>query len=184
VKFVPLSLAGAFEVQLEPIEDDRGFNARAWCTQEFGSAALPTRIEQINIIRNSRAGTLRGMHWQVPPFAESKLFRVTRGAIFDVIVDLRRGSATYRQAYSTVLRDRDYRMLFVPEGFAQGFQTLEEDTELVYQVTAPHSHESGRGFRYDDPSFEIEWPLPIGAISERDASWAPYADTMAIDLGP
>ena len=122
------------------------------------------------------------MHWQVPPSAETKLFRVARGAIFDVIVDLRSGSTTYRRTYSTFLRDSDHRMLFVPEGFAQGFQTLEDDTEITYQVTAPYSPTLGRGFRYDDPAFDIDWPLPVSTISEKDTSWAPYDDTMAMTL--
>jgi dTDP-4-dehydrorhamnose 3,5-epimerase len=182
VRFIPLPLAGAFEVGLEPIEDERGLNVRAWCASEFGAASLPTRVEQVNIIRNHRAGTIRGMHWQVPPSAESKLFRVTRGAIFDAIIDLRRGSTTYRQTYSTILRDGDLRLLQVPEGFAQGFQTLEDHTEITYQVTAAYSPTEGRGIRYDDPAFEIDWPLPVTMISQRDTSWPSFDDTMAISL--
>ena len=167
----------------EPVEDERGFNARVWDASQFGERSLPSSVSQINIILSHRAGSLRGMHWQVPPMAESKLFRVTRGAIFDTIIDIRQGSPTYRQAYSTILRAGDYRMLFVPEGFAQGFQALEDDTELTYQVTAPYSPEHGRGFRHDDPAFEIDWPLEVTAMSDKDRSWPPFTDEMAVVLG-
>ncbi len=184
MEFIPLPLGGAFEIQIEPVEDERGFNARVWDASQFNERSLPGSVSQINIILSRRAGSLRGMHWQVPPMAESKLFRVTRGAIFDTIIDIRQGSPTYRQAYSTTLRAGDYRMLFVPEGFAQGFQALEDDTELTYQVTAPYSPEHGRGFRYDDPAFEIDWPFEVTVVSEKDRSWAPFTDAMAVPLGP
>jgi dTDP-4-dehydrorhamnose 3,5-epimerase len=182
VRFIPLPLGGAFEVLIEPVEDERGFNARVWDAEVFGEMSLPNWISQVNMIRSRHAGSLRGMHWQVPPVSESKLFRVTSGAIFDAIVDLRRGSPTYRQVYSTTLRAGEHRMLFVPEGFAQGFQALENDTEITYQVTAAYSPEHGRGFRFDDPAFAIPWPLEVTTVSEKDRSWPPFSDAMAISL--
>ena len=174
MKFTPLQLAGAWIIDLELIRDPRGFNARQWCATEFAERGLPTEIVQSNVISNGPCGTLRGFHYQVPPLADSKLFRVTRGAIFDVIIDLRSESATYRQWTSVELRADDYRMLFVPEGFAQAFQTLEDSTELIYQVSAFYSPEHGRGIRYDDPAFDIRWPLEVTAISENDRNWPDF----------
>jgi dTDP-4-dehydrorhamnose 3,5-epimerase len=171
LRFTPLPLEGAYVVTLEPISDKRGFNARAWCEREFAEAGLPTRTAQINIISNRLRGTLRGMHYQAPPMTESKLFRVTRGAIYDVIVDLRRGSPTCGQWTSVELHADRYQLLFVPERVAQGFQTLYDDTELTYQVSQFYSPEHGRGFRYDDPAFGIDWPLPVTEISEKDRAW-------------
>lgn len=171
MRFTPLPLEGAYHIALEPVADKRGFNARAWCEREFAEAGLPTRIAQINIIANRLRGTLRGMHYQAPPMTESKLFRVTRGAIYDVIVDLRPGSPTQGRWTSVELRADRYELLFVPEGFGQGFQTLEDDTELTYQVSAFYSPEHGRGFRHDDPAFGIDWPLPVSEISEKDRTW-------------
>jgi len=171
VKFTPLPLDGAYLVALEPVTDERGFNARAWCEREFTQAGLPTRIAQINIIVNRARGTLRGMHYQAAPMTETKLFRVTRGAIYDVIVDLRSSSPTCGEWTSVELAADRYEMLFVPEGFGQGFQTLTDDTELTYQVSQFYSPEHGRGFRHDDPAFAIDWPLPVSVISEKDRTW-------------
>jgi dTDP-4-dehydrorhamnose 3,5-epimerase len=176
MRFTELPLAGAFVVELEPIEDHRGFNARAWCAREFAEAGLNDRMVQTNVIFNPVRGTLRGFHYQEPPMAENKLFRVTRGGIHDVIVDLRPGSPTYRQWTSVELWARDYRMLYVPEGFGQAFQTLEDGTELTYQVSEFYSPDHGRGFRYDDPAFAVAWPLPVTEISERDRTWPDWKD--------
>lgn len=174
MRFLPLPLAGAYVIELEPVRDHRGFNARAFCAREFEAQGLCPRFVQTNIIANGPRGTLRGMHWQAPPAAEVKLFRVTRGAIYDVVVDLRPGSPTYAEWTSVELHARDYRMLYVPEGFGQGFQTLEDETELTYQVSAFYTPEAGRGFRPDDPAFGIRWPLPVSAISDKDRSWPDF----------
>ncbi len=174
MRFLPLPLAGAYVIELEPVRDHRGFNARAFCAREFEAQGLCPRFAQTNIIANGPRGTLRGMHWQAPPAAEVKLFRVTRGAIYDVVVDLRPGSPTYAEWTSVELHARDYRMLYVPEGFGQGFQTLEDETELTYQVSAFFTPEAGRGFRPDDPAFGIRWPLPVSAISDKDRSWPDF----------
>jgi dTDP-4-dehydrorhamnose 3,5-epimerase len=169
--FHPLKLEGAYLVELERIHDDRGFNARAWCEREFAAQGLSAPPRQTNIIANRAKGTLRGMHWQDPPRAESKLFRVTRGAIFDVIVDLRPASPTYGEWLGVELSAGAYTMLYVPEQFGQGFQTLTDDTELTYQVTEFYSPDHGRGFRWDDPAFGISWPLEVSVISEKDRGW-------------
>ena len=179
MRFEPLPLEGAVVVHLEPVADHRGENVRAWCAREFAAAGLPAAVAQVNLIRNGPAGTLRGMHWQDPPATEAKLFRVTRGAIHDVIVDLRPESRTYLRSTSVVLRADEDRLLLVPERFAQGFQTLEDRTELTYQVTAPYTPGLGRGFRYDDPFFALEWPLPVTAVSDKDRSWPDFAPASA-----
>jgi dTDP-4-dehydrorhamnose 3,5-epimerase len=176
MKFVPLPLEGAFVIELEPIADHRGFNARSWCAREFAEHGLVTRVAQTNVIGNRRRGTLRGFHYQVPPKAETKLFRVTRGGIYDVIVDLRHDSPTYRRWTSVELWADDYRMLYVPEGFGQAFQTLVDDTELTYQVSEFYSPEHGHGFRYDDPAFAVSWPLEVTEISEQDVSWPDWSE--------
>ena len=176
MKFIPLPLEGAFVIELEPIADHRGFNARSWCAREFAEHGLVTRIAQTNVIANRRRGTLRGFHYQLPPRAETKLFRVTRGGIYDVIVDLRRESRTYRQWTSVELWAEDYRMLYVPERFGQAFQTLAEATELTYQVSEFYSPDHGHGFRYDDPAFAVTWPLEVTEISEQDLSWPKWTE--------
>lgn len=174
MKFKPLPLAGAFLIEQERYRDDRGYNARVWCEREFSEAGIPTDLAQINVIYNFKRGTLRGLHFQHPPFEETKLFRVTRGALYDVIVDLRRESPTFLQWTSVELRAGDGMMLFVPARFGQGFQTLEDDTELTYQVGAPYTPEYGDGFRYDDPLFKIDWPMPPTVISDKDAGWPDF----------
>lgn len=174
MKFKPLPLAGAYLIEQERYQDDRGFNARVWCAREFAEAGIPTDLAQVNVIYNARRGTLRGLHFQHPPFEETKLFRVTRGALYDVIVDLRRESPTFLQWTSVELRADEGTMLFVPARFGQGFQTLEDDTELTYQVGAPYTPEYGDGFRYDDPLFKIDWPMPPTVISDKDAGWPDF----------
>ena len=174
MRFHELDLPGAYVIDLEPVRDERGSNARAWCSDEFAAAGLATTVAQVNVIHNHRAGTVRGMHYQVPPHTEAKLFRVTRGAIHDAIVDLRKDSPTYLKWRTVELRAEDHRMLYVPAGFGQGFQTVVDDTELTYQVTASYRPDAGGGFRHDDPYFAIDWPLPVAAISERDATWPDF----------
>jgi dTDP-4-dehydrorhamnose 3,5-epimerase len=172
--FEELPLKGAFTVTLERIEDDRGYNARAWCAREFEAAGLTTRVSQVNIIHNYQRGTLRGMHYQRDPMAETKLFRVTAGSVYDVIVDLRPQSPTYGRWHALILAAAEPTMLYVPEGFAQGFQTLENSTQLTYQVSQFFSPEHGAGFRYDDPRFGISWPLEVTSISAKDEAWPPF----------
>ena len=172
--FQETPLAGAFVLTPELLHDDRGFNARAWCQREFDSHGLVSSVVQLNTIVNHRRGTLRGLHYQAAPAAQAKLFRCVRGSVFDVIVDLREESATYGQWFSIELSAGTRRMLYVPRRFAQGFITLEDDTELLYQVSAFHAPECERGIRYDDPAFGIEWPIPPSVISDKDTRWPDF----------
>lgn len=174
MRFLETKLPGAYIIELERREDDRGFNARSWCQREFEEHGLTARLAQANVIFNRRRGTLRGMHFQAPPRAESKLFRVTRGAIHDVIIDLRPDSPTFERWESFELTPDAYRMLYVPEGFAQGFQTLEDHTEVTYQVSEFYAPDFERGIRHDDPAFGIRWPLEVEIISDKDTRWPDY----------
>jgi dTDP-4-dehydrorhamnose 3,5-epimerase len=169
--FHKTSLPGAWLVEPEKRSDDRGFFARTWCREEFAAHGLEERYVQRNLSVNPVAGTLRGMHWQAAPYGEVKLMQCTRGAIFDVIVDMRPASPTFRQWLAVELRARDYRMLYAPEGFAHGFQTLEDDTEVAYLVSAPYMAEASRGIRHDDPAIGIRWPRAVTRISEQDRGW-------------
>jgi dTDP-4-dehydrorhamnose 3,5-epimerase len=178
--FNATALPGAYIIELERVEDERGHNARTWCQREFEEAGLTARLVQANTIYNRRRGTLRGMHYQVPPHAESKLFRVTRGAIHDVIIDLRPGSDTYGQWQSFRLAAEEPVMLYVPENFAQGFQTLADDTEIAYQVSAFYAPEFERGLRHDDPAFDLDWPLAVEVISEKDRSWPDFVPVQPL----
>jgi dTDP-4-dehydrorhamnose 3,5-epimerase len=179
MRFRELSLAGAYVVELELYEDERGFNARTWCADELAAHGLTAVMAQSNVIFNRSRGTLRGLHFQRPPYAEAKLFRVTRGAIWDVIVDLRPESPTYLRRESVELRAGEHRMLYVPERFGQGFVTLEDETEVTYQVSAPYTPEAGDGIRYDDPALGIEWPVEVRVISEKDRSWPAFDPAVA-----
>jgi dTDP-4-dehydrorhamnose 3,5-epimerase len=178
VIFTPLRLEGAYLIHMDPISDDRGFNARLFCQREFGAQGLMTDPVQVNIIGNHRRGTLRGMHYQADPHGDAKLFRINRGAIFDVIVDTRPKSPTFAQWQSVELRAGDHQMLYVPAGFGQGFQTLEDDTELTYLVSEFHAPQYGRGFRHDDPAFGIEWPLDVTVMTDKDRSWPDYEESQ------
>ncbi|MGI9205095.1 MAG: dTDP-4-dehydrorhamnose 3,5-epimerase [Woeseiaceae bacterium] len=171
MKFTETKLKGAYLIDLEPIGDDRGFFARAWCRKEFEAAGLDTRVSQANISFSKDKGTLRGMHWQRPPSAEIKLVRCIRGAIYDVIVDLRKDSPTFLQWIGVELTAENRRIILVPEGFAHGMQTLVDDTETYYQVSEFYAPEAEDGARPDDPAFNITWPLPVTTQSERDANW-------------
>lgn len=172
--FTETILKGAYVVDIKPIEDDRGFFARSFCQQEFESQGLVTNVKQCNISYNNKRGTLRGMHFQLMPKAEAKLVRCTRGKIYDVIIDLRRQSPTYCQWVAVELSENNYRALYIPEEFAHGFQTLEDDSEVFYQMFEFYSSEHASGVRWDDPAFGIIWPLPNPTISERDKSYPPY----------
>jgi dTDP-4-dehydrorhamnose 3,5-epimerase len=174
--FEETRLPGAYLIRLEPRADARGFFARSWCQHEFAEHGLADCIAQANVSYNTRRGTLRGMHWQEAPFAETKLVRCTRGAIFDAIVDLRPDSPSYRQWYGAELSAENRSMLYVPEGFAHGFLTLDDDTEVTYQVSQFYTPGAERGARHDDPAFGIVWPLPIEVISDKDRTWPDYDD--------
>jgi dTDP-4-dehydrorhamnose 3,5-epimerase len=175
VIFEETKLPGAFVIDLERREDERGFFARTFCTNEFAEHGLNARLVQANTSWNPRKGTLRGMHFQNAPYAEVKVVRATRGAIHDVIIDLRRDSPTYKQWIGVDLDEENRRALYVPEGFAHGFQTLAPDTEVHYLVTAFYTPESEGGVRWDDPAFGIEWPDPANAfLSPKDATWPDF----------
>lgn len=175
MQFTPIAIAGAYQIELEPRSDERGFFARAWCQQEFAAHGLATNFVQANLSSNLRKGTLRGMHYQLAPHAEAKLVRALRGAIFDVIVDLRPDSPTFRHWAGVELSGANRRALYLPEGCAHGFQTLEDDSDVFYQVSAFYAPGVEAGVAYNDPAFAIAWPLPVSVISAKDQSWAPFA---------
>jgi dTDP-4-dehydrorhamnose 3,5-epimerase len=169
--FTETALAGAFVIDIEPRGDSRGFFARAFCQHEFEEHGLKPVIAQGNLAYNSTKGTLRGMHFQFPPKAETKLVRATRGAILDIIVDLRPESPTYLEHIAVELSADNHRALYVPERFAHGYQVLEDHTETTYQVGEFYAPETEGGLRYDDPRLGLEWPLPVGELSEKDSGW-------------
>ena len=171
MRFTETRLKGAFIIEPERLEDERGFFARTFCQKEFEAHGLNPRMVQCNISYNKHKGTLRGMHYQAAPMAEAKLVRCTRGAIYDVIIDLRPESPTYCQWLAEELNAENSKMIYIPEGFAHGFQTLENDTEVFYQMSEFYSPEHARGLRWDDPAFGIEWPLTGKIISESDMSY-------------
>jgi dTDP-4-dehydrorhamnose 3,5-epimerase len=174
VIFTPMSLAGAFVIEMEPHPDERGFFARTFCRREFEKRGLPGVIAQCNISFSLKAGTLRGMHFQRWPRSEAKVVRCVRGAIHDVIVDLRPDSRTYRHHIAVELTSENRKAVFVPELFAHGFQTLTDAAEVEYQISQFYDPPSAAGFRYDDPAFAIVWPRPITVISEQDIAWQPF----------
>lgn len=173
--FKSTPLPGAYVVEIEPIEDERGFFARGWCRREFEKNGLNPELLQINFAFSRRKGTLRGLHFQRPPHAEAKLIRCTRGAIYDVIIDLRRGSPTFRRWLGVELTSDNRRMLYVPEGFAQGYQTLVDDTEIYYHTSQFYNPEAASGVRWNDPAFAVDWPLPVTTISTADSSWPDFS---------
>jgi dTDP-4-dehydrorhamnose 3,5-epimerase len=179
MKFTKTRLEDAMLIALEPREDERGFFVRTFCAEEFAAQGLETAFPQTNHSRNRRAGTLRGMHYQKAPHEEVKLVRVVRGAIHDVIVDLRPGSPSFGQWQGFELTADNGLMLYVPKGFAHGFQTLTDDTDVTYQVSAPYAPGAEGGLRWDDPAFAIAWPRPVTSISEKDAAW-PDVDPKAV----
>jgi dTDP-4-dehydrorhamnose 3,5-epimerase len=172
--FQELPLAGALVIDIERREDTRGFFARAWCRREFEARGLRAQPVQTNISYNRRRGTVRGFHYQAPPYGEAKLIRCTRGAIHDVIIDVRPSSPTYAKHHAVQLSAERYRMLYVPEGFAQAFQTLQDETEVTYQVSEYYTPEAERGIRHNDRAFGIDWPLEVTVISDKDRSWPDF----------
>jgi len=174
MKFFSTNIFGVFEVQPEPMQDERGFFARTWCQKEFSAKGLASELVQCSISYNTKKGTLRGMHYQVTPFEETKLVRCTRGAICDVVLDLRLSSPTYRQWIAAVLTAENRNMIYVPKGCAHGFLTLQDDTEVFYQMSEVFDTASVRGVRWNDPGFGISWPDKVEVISERDRTYPDF----------
>jgi dTDP-4-dehydrorhamnose 3,5-epimerase len=171
LKFIETSLAGLYVVEIEPLKDDRGFFARSFCARDFQAHGLDPAVAQCNISFNDRVGTLRGLHFQAPPHEEAKIVRCTRGAIYDVAVDIRPNSPTYLKWYASELTSENRRMLFIPRGFGHGFQTLEDKTEVFYLMSEFYHPESARGMRWDDPELGINWPIASPIISEKDRAY-------------
>lgn len=170
MKFTEIFLKGALVIELEPIKDERGFFARSYCKQEFADHGIECDFVQCNISHNERKGTLRGMHYQAAPYEEDKLVSCIRGAIYDVIVDIRPNSETYKQWFAIELTDTNRKMLYVPKGFAHGYQALLDDTDVFYQVSHNFVYEAGRGLHWNDPAFHIEWPVEPTCVSIKDQS--------------
>jgi len=169
--FRETKLKGAFIIEVEKREDERGFFARTWCKKEFEDHGLTTNMVQSNIAFSKRKGTLRGLHYQKAPYGEVKVVRCTRGSLYDVLVDVRPGSSTYRQWVGVELTSDNHKMAYIPEGFAHGYQTLEDNTEVTYQVSQFYSPDFEQGIRYDDPGIGIDWPLIDKTISDKDKGW-------------
>jgi dTDP-4-dehydrorhamnose 3,5-epimerase len=174
--FLETRIPGVFEIRIERKPDDRGFFARTWCSKEFESHGLNPRLVQCSISFNTHKGTLRGMHYQVAPYQETKVVRCTRGAIFDVAIDLRPQSRTFKSWVSAVLTAEHRNMLCVPEGCAHGFLTLEDETEVLYQMSEIFDADSARGVRWNDPTFQIAWPARVEVISERDQTYPNFIE--------
>ena len=172
--FLETGLAGALLIEPERQEDARGFFARTWCQREFTDHGLNARLVQCNVSFNKKRGTLRGMHYQVAPHEEAKLVRCTRGSLYDVMIDLRPASPTFKKHVGVVLTDQSRKMLYVPEGCAHGFQTLEDETEIFYQMSEFYAPDCARGLRWDDPAFGIRWPLEERTMCERDRSYPDF----------
>ncbi|MGA2606305.1 MAG: dTDP-4-dehydrorhamnose 3,5-epimerase [Terriglobia bacterium] len=174
--FVETKLEGVYIIEVEKREDDRGFFARTFCQHEFEARGLNPRVAQCSTSFNKRKGTLRGLHYQVAPYGEVKVVRCTAGAIYDVAVDLRPDSLTYKQWVAAELTEDNRRALYIPVGCAHGFQTLVDDAEVYYQISEFYHREAAKGVRWDDPAFGVQWPLRKGPIvSERDRSYADYS---------
>jgi dTDP-4-dehydrorhamnose 3,5-epimerase len=172
--FKETKLPGVFEVHIEPCHDARGFFARSWCQKEFESHGLDPNVVQCNISFNAQKGTLRGMHYQEAPMAEAKLVRCISGSIYDVVIDLRPQTPTFRHWIAAVLTAEKRNMIYVPEGCAHGFLTLEDKAEVFYQMSQFYSPESARGVRWNDPAFQIVWPEKIEVISDRDRTYPDF----------
>ena len=172
--FAETKLKGAFIIQPEKLEDERGFFARTWCKRELEAHGLNPNLVQCNISFNKKRGTLRGMHHQVPPHEEAKLVRCTMGAIYDVIIDLRPNSQTFKKWLSLELTAKNRKMIYIPEGVSHGFMTLDDNTEVFYQMSEFYAHECARGVRWNDSAFDIVWPGDVTVISERDNQYPDF----------
>lgn len=182
--FTETELQGAFIIDLNLHPDHRGFFARSFCIQEFADYGLNPKIAQCNLSFNHKKGTLRGMHYQMPPSQETKLVRCIHGAIYDVIIDLRPESPTYLSHIGVELTAENRRALYIPDKFAHGFQTLSDDTEVMYQMGDFYAPEYAGGYRYDDPAFGIEWPLTVTEISEKDRGWSLFEQKKIVMTAP
>jgi dTDP-4-dehydrorhamnose 3,5-epimerase len=169
--FTETILKNAYVIELEKREDHRGFFARTWDKKEFEEHNLNSNLVQCNVSFSKKCGTLRGMHYQKKPFEESKVIRCVKGKIFDVIIDLRSSSSTFKKWFGVELTEENYKMLYVPEGFAHGFQTLEDNSEIIYQVSEFYTPKSELGIHWNDPAFNITWPIEEKIITEKDNSW-------------
>jgi dTDP-4-dehydrorhamnose 3,5-epimerase len=176
MKFHETKLPGVFEIHLESASDERGFFARTWCQEEFKAHELNSRLVQCSVSFNRRKGTLRGIHFQAKPYAETKLIRCTRGAIYDVVLDLRPESPKFKDWIALDLTAENRNMVYVPEGCAHGFLTLEDESEVFYQMSAFYNAESSCGVRWDDPAFQIIWPSKVEVISERDRTYPNFVE--------
>jgi len=174
MQFHHTNLADVFEISLDTLADERGFFARSWCQEEFRNKGLNPNLAQCNVSFNIHKGTLRGMHYQAPPFPETKLVRCTKGTIYDVVLDLRPGSSTFTEWIGVRLSAANRNMVYVPEGCAHGFLTLEDEAEVFYQMSEFFHPESARGVRWNDSQFKIEWPGEVNVISERDRSYPDF----------
>jgi dTDP-4-dehydrorhamnose 3,5-epimerase len=169
--FTETKFPGVFIIELQRFEDERGFFAHSWSKSQFAERGLDSRLVECGISFNWKRGTLRGMHYQVAPQAQVKIVRCTRGSVYDVIIDLRADSATFKQWIGVELTGENHNMLYIPKGFAHGFQTLEDASEVFYQMSEVYAPESGRGVRWNDPAFKIAWPEPVTMINERDRTY-------------
>ncbi len=174
--FTETKLSGAYVIEIEKIEDERGFFTRTFDKNEFIKMKLDSKFVQSSISQNKKKGTIRGMHYQVKPYEENKIIRCTKGSIFDVIIDLRPNSKTFKEWFSIKLNTNNYKMLYIPKGFAHGFQTLEDECEIVYDISEYYDKIHSNGIRYNDPNFNIIWPLKISNISDRDKNFSNYLD--------
>ena len=172
--FSKTKFEGVFVIELEPIKDERGFFARSWDTKIFQEKNLNSAIVQCNISISNKKGTLRGMHYQTSPYAEVKIIRCTQGSLYDVIIDLRPNSKTFKKWFGIELNPENHKSLYVPEGFAHGHQTLKDETELFYQVSQVYMPKYEGGVRWNDPNFQIKWPIKDPTISEKDSSWKDF----------
>jgi dTDP-4-dehydrorhamnose 3,5-epimerase len=163
-----MDIAGLKTIDIEPFQDERGFFARSFCRDEFARAHLEYDVVQCNISHNIRKGTIRGMHYQLPPYEEVKMVQCTQGSIFDAVIDLRKQSSTYLQWRGFTMRADEYRMLYVPKGFAHGYQSLEDNSTVIYMVTESYHPECELAIRWNDPSIRIIWPLPVTILSNKD----------------
>jgi dTDP-4-dehydrorhamnose 3,5-epimerase len=179
--FLETSLPGAYVIEVEKHEDERGFFARSWCAREFAAKGLDHHLVQCNVSFNKRKGTLRGLHYQVPPHAEAKLVRCTKGSLVDVIVDLRKDSPTFLKWFANDLTAANHRMLYIPKLFAHGFQTLEDDTEIFYQMTEFYEPAASKGLRWNDPRLSINWPVASRVMSQKDQAY-PNLEVSVVGL--
>jgi len=182
MKFHPTTLPGAWLIEIDRLEDERGFFARSFCQREFQEHGLDPAVAQCNISQNHLRGTLRGMHFQLPPFAEAKLVRCTRGAIFDAIIDLRPTSPAFLRWEAFELSAANYRAVYIPKGFAHGFLTLQQDSEVFYQMSEFYAPQAARGVRWNDLLFGIDWPAPVRTISPKDEAYPDSHREDFIDL--